>query len=67
MSEERDFNVYDDVAREAAHDYDPPQPDVPDARDLALDEACACGYPRDRCRPEVCSHSFARDALWGSS
>lgn len=33
-----------------------------------LEEAgiCGCGHPIDDCRPEICSHRFAQDAIWGN-
>ena len=27
---------------------------------------CRCGHPKSDCRPEICSHPFARDAMWGN-
>lgn len=27
---------------------------------------CGCGHHVDDCRPEICSHRFAQDAIWGN-
>jgi hypothetical protein len=34
-------------------------------RRLAEAGVCGCGHPVEKCRPEVCSHKFARAAIWG--
>jgi hypothetical protein len=30
-------------------------------------DTCRCGHRLEDCSPERCSHSFARDAMWGNS
>jgi hypothetical protein len=37
------------------------------AEDRRARGVCSCGHPLADCRPEVCRHEFAREALWGSS
>ena len=27
---------------------------------------CACGNKVEDCRPEICTHRFAHDAMWGN-
>lgn len=38
-----------------------------DEYEAEREKTCACGHPRVACAPQRCSHSFARDAMWGDS